>query len=310
MRRKTVAQAHDEQAAGLTGRAEPAAKKAKRTAAAAAVNDASTRSMDAVAQATTTLKLKTQQALDGVANEVTAQLAVLKQTNEAVAAKRAELAELHSIQVEADTLEALQAAHAVEQEDFDNEKQDEMAAWQAEREEQELLRSRAQEEYEYGREKKRREDNDAWERNKAARESLHTATMIEREQGVKEREASCKTAELELGELRAYKVEAEQAHAKDKAGAVAAAVNSATKELKAAQALEVALAGNKLQLAEAALKTATERNAELVAANAALAAKVEASMARVEMIATKAIDGAAQAKVTVQQTAAQDGRKG
>lgn len=305
MRRKTVAQAHDEQSAPLSGRAVPAAVKAKRAAAAAAVKDAATRTVEAVAQATTTLKLKTQNALDTVANEVNAQLAVLSQTNEAVAAAKAQLAELHAITVAADTLEALQAAHALELDEFDSEKQGEMDAWQQARDEEETLRTRNQEEYEYLRKRSRDADNDAWEKAKVQREADHINMLGALGAEVHERELKCRATEVELGELRLYKFEAEQVHKKDKEAAVAAAVGSARKDMLSDQAVKAAEWVGATRLLETRLSGALEKIEELSEQNHKLRAAYEGAVAKVEAIATRAIEGAAQAKVTVQQAASE-----
>lgn len=239
-------------------------------------------SQDTVVKTLADVKLQTNTAIDNVANLVLRETGVLREIQEHISSEKAILQELFEINTEATSLAEIRAL-----------KEAQKLAWAREREAYE---------YSLGIERRNAKAQIALEleeTKRVATETLETKSnaLDQREKDLFARALAFETTAASLTKAAA------DAEAETKR-AVAIATNSLKKDLENGFAIERLNLTNIKALLEREVKDLSTRVAELAKANGDLQAQMAQANLRVQEIANKAIEGAAQAKVNIQTTQA------
>ncbi len=292
----------------------PAKIEAARKDQAQVVERAQDWTMDRVVTSLGELKLGLSTTLDQISQKIVDQAKKLADIGEAIDVQMKKLEELHDIEIAADSLAMLIERHREAEAEFEDrlasrQREAEQAfetaktevleqieeaqqQWLATQTEQELQRAREQEEYDYTLKQQRKRDTDAYHAKTVDqdKELAEQRTVQERELG--EREAQVQAQEAELTRLRA---EAE-GFAANVDAAVAEARESMRKEHEREDSVKAEMskreAESQQRLAELEIKNLRGTVTEQAQRIAELNKQLSDASAKVEKIATKAIDGA------------------
>lgn len=263
-------------------------KKVTKEQAASLIGKVQGKTMTDVTQRLAGVKVATLGLIDDVSNTTSALIAELQETQSAIDLKRTELKELHAIEVEATTLEALQLQ-------IEETKQRIVE----EQEQVRLERTRGEEAYEYEQDLSRRKENDEWERTKRTREEQAQNVIAARYQVLEARERAMGDAEKMRADLTKEIQDLKAQHGQEVARAVAIATNSLKKDLEHGFALERIQNANETNLLKSQVASLEFDMEKAEASIDSLTEQLQQATARVQQIAEKAIDGAAQQRVTV-----------
>lgn len=252
------------------------------------------RSPEEVVKGLTDVKLRLTETLDSVASQVLSGYGELKGVQEALNQAKEKLQAVHEIDAEAVT--ALELAETIAEA---------KAEWDEKEAQRQQTRAREEEEYQYNLKIKRRADDDKRNAEIAKDRANNDAEFAAQKRDIESR--------LSVLEAREDEVKALQAEVNTFSDRLKSAVTQAEAIVRNSvkRELEHAFAVEKLGL-QHAVQTAGQLNSSLEAQltkltkeNEALQVKVDTANNRVQEIASKAIDGAAQAKVTVQSVASE-----
>lgn len=269
-RKSSVAAKHSEHSSRVASKEKPANDKIAREKAWEVVKAASDRNVDNVTSDASKLKIKIAQTLDTVANETSAQLAVLREVQQAVALAKLDLETVHNIRTTADSLEALLAASeeaALAHETALQDQQDELLAIRKIAEE---TRRREEADYVYLRDVARRAEEAQWSKKFADID----AALLKRENRAIELELAVENHESEI-----------EAAERDAAAVV-------TKELEHKHALTLAEQKHQRHVLECKIADLSRQVEELTTANQGLRVDYANAVEKIQSIATKAIEGA------------------
>jgi hypothetical protein len=291
---------------------------AKKTADSAVVEKASKYTVESIIKGLADLNIYVGKALNDLSRELTAEAEKLAEIRGAIAIETGHLEELHDIQLAADTLALLIKEHAEKKAAFEAERESEenefnfqiaekKTDWKKEQEayaaalkENEARlrkeREREKEEYEYSLALARKKEKDGYEAARTAQMKALEEERAKQEQELGAREASVKSQEVELADLRA-KVAAfpgELAASIERAGKEAASKAEGQQRLEA-QLLAKEVDGDRrvAQMKAGALEEVVAKQAAQIEA---LTRKLDEANAKVEEIAVKAIEGASNAR--------------
>jgi chromosome segregation ATPase len=288
---------------------EPATKKAARARAATVVQKTTEKTAEATVTSISKMKLQTSEALDEITNQLTARIAEFKEIEEAILAQQAKLHELHDIEIEANSLQALLLAQDEERKRFS----DEMAAIRFEWSEatkahqkadtefkNELAKSRKweAEQFSYETTKKRKLEDDQIAASRQEHSRHFESVMTTRSNELETRATALAASESELTQLRAQVAgfEAEKEAAVKKAEAIVG--SSMKRNYEHSEALAKMKADNEQSLQASKIVDLTKQVESLTALNRELDRKANDAVSKVQTIAERAIDGARPTIVT------------
>lgn len=265
-----------------------------------AIQNSSKKTPESVIKSFASIKHEATEAIDAISNQIAAELASLKEVQDAVTAERENLKHLHGITAEANSLEALLLSQEEQKKEWAIEterRRKEDAEYQAT-----LLKQRKweQEQYTYETAKKRKGEEDVWQQSMAtARKNF--AEDLEAQKEISDlRAADLKKSEDELAKLRADAAKFDERLDNEVKKSVAIATSSLKKDLTHEHALAKLALDNQLSLKLSELEAAKARVVELVKVNTELESKYREASDKVQKIAERAIDGASKQAVVVQ----------
>lgn len=265
-----------------------------------AVVNVSAKTPESVVKALSQTKIQVTEAFDTIANRVVSELGSLKEIQTAIEAEQENLANLHSITAEANSLQALLNSQQEQREAFAREATEQRARWDAEKTQVATERKRDTEQYDYDTRKRRQADRDTWQAELAQERAAFAAECQLRTNELDARQETITDSEGELKSLREAVAKAEETTKADVAKAVAVATNSLKKDLTHEHTLKTLELQNTLNLKNSEINQLQARVIELAKANQELDINYKEATQRVQAIAEKAIEGASAQKVVVQ----------
>lgn len=148
------------------------------------------------------VQVEVQHTLAGLSTKLTEQLAVLGNVENAIALKKDELKQLRDIEVTASTLDELTAQIEAQREDWLKEQQKKLEHFAALEAQRQVGWAREEEQYNYKKLQERQKSEDAFAARMIESEKANRNKQEQLEKLWAEREASLKTREQELVELR------------------------------------------------------------------------------------------------------------
>ncbi len=294
-----VARRLQEREGGLT----PARKAAQDRREKEVVEGAAAHTVESAIKGMANLKVSLDSTLDRLAESIVGEAKKFTQLREATKALEHRIAEMHDIEIVADSLATLVRDHEEHARAFDAEKSEARAAWEKEKqawhEAFEAGKAKAQREWQREQEeqdyalKTRRAREDAERKSsRAVEDEARTAEHARREKVLAEREAAVTTHETELSDLRArvagFQTEMDKAVQKARGDAIVATEEKARHEADLRTLTldsEAKLLKQRIQTLETTIKEQASRIGEYQA-------ELKEAMDKVRDIAVKAIDGA------------------
>lgn len=271
----------------------------------AAVERANGLTADSVVSKLASAQIEVQKKLGEVQATITGAISELDVVNQAIAAKKNELKEIHGIEVSAGTLAELQLA--IEQE------RTKAASYEEELTQQRL---RADEKYSYDIAIKRRNETDVFNAKLAAEKKTFEAEVANAKAGFEKREADVKAAEAELAKLRSEVASYPETLKAEIAKNSAIVGNAAKKEYEHQKALADKDSANTLSNVQRDLAVSQAANKSLTEELARTRTDLEKARQSVETLGSKALEASsgksaldAIQKFSEQQTASGSGKK-
>jgi len=241
---------------------------------------------DSVAQT----QVAVQQTLASVSAQLTAQLQILRDVEEAIRLRREELKELHDIEVTAQTLDELEAKIQQQRVAWDEEEAAKKRAFAEQQSERNKTWRREEEEHQYTTQQKHRKIEDAHAALMEAERKKEAERKEKLEKEWAEREQELKKREQELAELRALKEQLPEMIKKAENAAAAVAGNSVKKEYETKAQLAAKDHETDRKLAEQVIGSLNEQLKKQQTQIDDLKAQIEQAHQRMADISTKAFD--------------------
>jgi len=265
-----------------------------------AVINVSAKTPESVVKALSQTKIQVTEAFDTIANRVVSELGSLKEIQTAIEAEQENLANLHGITAEANSLQALLNAQQEQREAFARDTTEQRARWDAEKTQVATERKRDAEQYDYDTRKRRQAERDTWQAELAQERTAFVAECQAVSAQLDERLEAITDSEDELKSLREAVAKAEETSKAEVGKAVAVATSSLKKDLTHEHTVKTLELQNTLNLKNSEINQLQARVTELAKANQELDIKYKEATQRVQAIAEKAIEGASAQKVVVQ----------
>jgi len=249
-------------------------------------------SFDSVSGAVAQTQVAVQQTLATVSAQLTAQLQILRDVEEAIQLRREELKRLHDIEVTASTLDELQAEIQRQRQAWDEEEAAKKRAFAEQQSERNKKWAREEEEYQYRTEQKHKKLEDTHAALMAEQDKKNRAEQERLEKLWAEREAELKKREQELAELRALKEQLPELIKKAENAAGAVAGNSVKKEYETKMQLAAKDAEMASRLSEQEIRSHLETIKKQQAQIDDLKSQLEGALRDLKEISTRAVESA------------------
>ncbi len=276
----------------------------------AAVEKSSKMTAETVLKNFTVLKLGMTDSMDQISNKLANAVAELKEVNGAIEAQKAELAALHDIKVEAESLQNLKDSQEATKLDFSASMEDirnkwasedlkRQEWWQETNEKAHKERTREKEEYQYNFEKQRREAQDELNAELGEARQEQANWIAGQDQLIKQRAEAVSIRENFVADLEARVKAVEIEKENEVKKQVAIATSSLKKDLEHGFALERAGFRNDLAGLQIQLKSRDERISDLVSRVTDLTTQLKETTTKVQAIAVTAIEGASKQTTSI-----------
>jgi len=249
-------------------------------------------SFDSVSTAVAQTQVAVQQTLASVSAQLTAQLQTLREVEEAILLRSAELKRLHDVEVTAQTLDELEAKIQEQRRSWDEEEAAKKRAFAEQQSERNKKWAREEEEYQYrtSQAHKKLEDSFAALMSDEQKKEREKKELLEKQWA--EREAELKKREQELADLRALKEQLPELIKKAENAAAAVAGNSVKKEYETKAQLAAKDHETDKRLAEQEIRSLGETNKKQQAQIDDLKAQLERALGDIKEISTQAVQSA------------------
>lgn len=255
--------------------------------------------------AITQVQLGVQKALAGVSEQLLAKVNELKQVTEAVELEQKELAQLHKIDIAATSIDILLQDHAAKTkslEDVYGQRERDFHTAEAEREKERHEREaayatqaqREKDEYEYRKANERRAIDDQFQQQLLQRQRDTADRQIALERVWKEREEGLRAQETDITKVRQELIDLPIRLRKDFEAEKAIALNSLKSNLSHEYAIKEKDYSAEARVQQATIATLGVQLNAAVENVKQLQGQLDAANAKIESIANKAIDGAAE----------------
>ncbi len=264
-------------------------------------------SVESVVENISSLQVAVSKALNGVSEQLLAEVERLANARAAVALERGELEQLHKIDIAATSLDHLVQDYGREKERFENEMRTERSAWHEERQtaeqesksEEESLkqkRQRESDEFEYKKALERKRAQDKYDEEMRLAEKRNQEKQEALDKSWQTREQALASKEAELSRLQKEAAELPARLKKEVDLATADAVRIATSKSEQHMALFKKDSEAERRVAELQVKTLEDVVARQSAQVAQLQKQLDEAKDQVQRIALQAIEGASGAR--------------